>query len=151
LKAWKEYCGHHGIVHEFMAPYSFAQNGLAEHAIRTTIDDTHTLIQDSGLGYAYWAEAAAYSIDTQNMIPLCRHPSAIPTKAFSGERQNVEYLHVFGSKCWAKIPAAQRESKLDPRSTKCQFLGYASGRGNYKVQEVGSRRVFVLQDVVFEG
>ena len=34
--AWEDYCKYHGIIHEFMAPYSSAQNGLAERAIRTT-------------------------------------------------------------------------------------------------------------------
>ena len=41
-------------------------------------------------------------------------------------------------------------SKLDPRSTECRLIGYASGSGNYKVQDITSRRVFVSRDVVFE-
>jgi Integrase core domain len=31
--AWRDYCQAHGIIHEFTAPYSSAQNGLAECAI----------------------------------------------------------------------------------------------------------------------
>jgi transposase InsO family protein len=62
--AWKEYIQRHGITHELSAPYSSSQNGLAERAIRTTMDDVRTLLHDSGLGHSYWAEAAAYSIDT---------------------------------------------------------------------------------------
>jgi hypothetical protein len=62
--AWEEYCKTHGIIHEFTAPYSSVQNGLAEHAIRTIIDNIHTLLCDSGLRHFYWAEAVAYSIDT---------------------------------------------------------------------------------------
>ena len=69
--AWEEYCQHHGIMHEFTAPYSSAQNGLAECAIRTTIDDVCTLLHDSSLSHLYWAEAAAYSIETCNLIPSC--------------------------------------------------------------------------------
>src|ERR1700678_1912905 len=56
----------------------------------------------------------------------------------------------FGAKCWAKIPTAQGESKLNPRSVECRLFGYASGSENYKVQDVASRRVFVSRDVVFE-
>jgi hypothetical protein len=41
---WKEYCQSHGIIHEFTAQYSSAQNGLAECAIRTTMDNVHTLL-----------------------------------------------------------------------------------------------------------
>lgn len=37
--AWKDYCQPLGIKQEFSAPYSSSQNGLAERAIRTTIED----------------------------------------------------------------------------------------------------------------
>jgi transposase InsO family protein len=148
--AWKEYCQRHGIIHEFTAPYSSAQNGLAERAIRTTMDDVRTLLRDSDLGHSYWAEAAAYSIDTRNLIPSRRHPGRIPLELFTGKRQGVAHLRVFGSKCWAKTPIAHGASKLDPKSTECRLLGYATGRGNYKVQDIASRRVFVSRDVIFE-
>src|SRR5271168_4707984 len=148
--AWETYCKSHGITHEFTAPYSSAQNGLAERAIRTTIDDVRTLLHDSSLSHSYWAEASAYSIDTCNVIPSRRHPGHIPAESFSGKRQDISYLWVFGARCWAKVPTAQGESKLNPRSIPCRLLGYESGSGNYKVQDVTSRRVFVSRDVIFE-
>ena len=43
--AWEEYCQCNGITHEFTAPYSSAQNGLAEHAIRTTINESIILLK----------------------------------------------------------------------------------------------------------
>jgi len=95
--AWHDYCQNHGIIHEFTAPYSSAQNGLAERAIRTTIDNVHTLLRDSGLTHSYWAEAASYSVFTRNLIPSRRHPGTIPLEVFTGRRQNVSHLRVFGS------------------------------------------------------
>ena len=68
--AWKEYCQCHGVMHELTMPYSLAQNGLTEQAIRTTIDNVHTLLHDSNLSHSYLAEAAAYSIETCNLIPF---------------------------------------------------------------------------------
>ena len=87
--AWKEYGQKHSITHELSAPYSSSQNGLAERAIRTTMDDVRTLLRDSGLSHSYWAEAAAYSIDTRNLIPSRRHPGRIPLESFLGTRQDV--------------------------------------------------------------
>ena len=138
LGAWVEFYQRHGIVHESSAPYSSAQNGLAERAIRTTIDDIRTMLHDSALAHSYWAEAAAYSIHTHNLIPLRRHPGKIPLELFTGKRQSVAHIRVFGSKCWAKIPTVNGAqvtggSKLDPRSVECRLLGYASGAGNYRV------------------
>ena len=153
--AWKDFCERSGIQQELTAPYSSAQNGLAERAIRTTIDDVRTLLRDSALSHSYWAEAAAYSIYTRNLIPLRRFPGSIPLEAFTGKRQNITHLRVFGVKCWAKIPTIHGAqvtggSKLDPRSVPCRFLGYATGTGNYKVQDVETRRVYISRDVIFE-
>ena len=36
------------------------------------------------------------------------------------------------------------------QSTECQLLGYVSGAGNYKVQDIVTHQVFVSHDVVFE-
>jgi hypothetical protein len=142
-------------MHELTAPYSSSQNGLAERALRTTMDDVRTLLRDSGFTHSYWAEAAAYSIDTRNLIPSRRHPGRIPLEVFTGKRQSVAHLRVFGAQCWAKVPTVHGVqvtggSKLDPRSVECRFLGYTSGNGNYKVQDASNRRVFVSRDVVFE-
>ena len=90
--AWSEYLQKYGIIHEPTAPYSSAQNGLAERAIRTMLEDVHTLLRDSGLGHSYWAEAAAYSIDNRNLIPSRWHPGKIPLESFTGKRQNVSHL-----------------------------------------------------------
>jgi len=153
--AWEDYCRQHSITHEFTAPYSSAQNGLAERAIRTTMDDVQTILCDSDLGHSYWAEAAAYSIDTRNLVPSRRHPDKVPLELFTGKRQSVSHLRVFGARCWAKIPTVNGVqitggSKLDVRDIECRLLGYASGNGNYKIQDVVSCRVFTSHDVVFE-
>jgi hypothetical protein len=153
--AWTDYCPHHGIVHKFTAPYSSAQNGLAERAIHTTMDDVGTLLRDSGLGHFYWAEAASYSIHTRNLIPSHHHPAKILLESFTGKRQDVSYLCVFGDRCWAKIPTINGVqitggSKLDPHVLECCLLGYTGGHGNYKVQDVQSHCIFVSHDIVFE-
>ena len=153
--AWKTFCQQQGIHQEFTTPYSSAQNGLAEHAIRTTIDDIRTLLHDSNLGHSYWAEAAAYSIYTRNLIPSRRFPGRIPRESFLRKRQNISHLRIFGAKCWAKIPTIHGAqvtggSKLDPRSAPCRFLGYATRTGNYKVQDTQTKCVYVSRDVIFE-
>ena len=107
------------------------------------------MLNDSSLNHSYWAEAAAYSIDTRNLVPSRQHPGNIPTEAFTGRRQDISF-RVFDARCWAKVPTTYGGSKLDPQSVECKFLGYASGSGNYKVQDITTHRVFILRDVFFE-
>ena len=71
-------------------------------------------------------------------------------KCFQEKGRTSHTFMFFGAKCWAKIPIAHGDSKLDPRSTECRLLGYALGSGNYKVQDVVSCCVFISHDVVFE-
>ncbi len=149
---WVQYCTEHGILLELTAPHSSAQNGLAERALRTTMEDTRALLSDSGLADRYWAEAASMSIFTRNLAPSSRHPGVVPAEAFSKRRQDVSFLRVFGSTCWAKKPTSggvlvDGGSKLEDRSKKCIFLGYAGS--NYRVLDQ-SGRVFVSHDVIFD-
>ncbi len=113
------------------------------------------MLHDSGLSHSYWAEAASCSVFTCNLIPSHCHPGRIPLETFTGQRQTVSHLRVFGAKCWAKVPTVNGAqvtggSKLDPRGVECRFLGYTGGSGNYKVQDLISRRVLVSRDVIFE-
>lgn len=149
---WTKYCEEHGIILELTAPHSSAQNGLAERALHMTMEDTRALLSDSGLADRYWAEAASMSIFTRNLAPSSRHPGVVPAEAFSRHRQDVGFLRVFGSTCWAKKPTSggvlvDGGSKLDDRSKKCVFLGYAGS--NYRVLDQ-SGRVFVSRDVIFD-
>jgi len=72
-----------------------------------------------------------------------------------GKQQDVSHLRVFGAKCWAKIPTVNGiqvtgGSKLDSRGVACRLLGYSSGHGNYKVQNIETCRVSVSRDTIFE-
>ncbi len=136
-----------------MAPYSSAENGLAERAIRTTIQDTHALLRDLGLAHKYWAEAAAVSVYIRNLIPSCHHPNTIPAESWTSKRQDVSHLRAFGSTCWAKIPTVNGQqvsggSKLDDRSIRAKLLGYTSG-GHYKLLDENGK-IFISHDVIFE-
>jgi hypothetical protein len=41
-------------------------------------------------------------------------------------------------------------TKLEPQSIECCFHRYATGKDNYKVQDIVSHHVFMSRDVVFE-
>ena len=82
-KEWVDYCNEHGICIEPMIPYSSQMNGISEHTIHTLTDDIRTLLIESGLPKNFWAEAAAYSVYTQNLIPSNAIPGKIPLEGWT--------------------------------------------------------------------
>ena len=55
----EEYCDERGILHEFSAPYTPQQNGVAERKNRTLIETARTMLADSKLPINFWAEAVS--------------------------------------------------------------------------------------------
>ncbi|KAF5366087.1 hypothetical protein D9757_012381 [Collybiopsis confluens] len=153
-KAWEDYFTSHDIHHVTTTPYSSAQNGLAERAIRQITEDMRANLRDSGLGPSYWAHAADHSTYTRNYIPSRRHPNRIPREILTGKRQDISHLRVFGSRCWCKVPVINGHQvdggdKIDNRGEECIFLGYAPGSGNYICQDKQGR-IIDSRTVTFE-
>jgi histone deacetylase 1/2 len=57
----------HGIRLRLSCPYTSAQNGKAERAIRTINDVTRTLLFQSSMPPPYWAEAVATATHLVNL------------------------------------------------------------------------------------
>ncbi|KAI3762558.1 hypothetical protein L1987_52989 [Smallanthus sonchifolius] len=60
------FCLKRGIRHEFSAPYTPQQNGVAERKNRTLIETARTMLSDAKLPVTFWAEA----INTV-LVPCC--------------------------------------------------------------------------------
>ncbi len=99
----------------------------------------------------WWAEACDYAIKVGNLLPTSWHPGKVPEEEWTGKRQTVGHLRVWGSICYTKIPTAKGHSKLSPRGQKGQFVGLA-GHGSYRVllDEVPGNKVIISRDVIFE-
>jgi len=52
-----DYCNEHGVEHNFSAPRTLQQNGVAERKNRTLEDMTRTMLITSGLARNFWTEA----------------------------------------------------------------------------------------------
>ena len=57
-------------------------------------------------------------------------------------------LKIFGCTCFVHIPNNFR-SKLDPKSEKCIFLGYASNKKGYKYFNPVTEKTYISMDVIF--
>ncbi|GKB49317.1 gag-pol polyprotein [Tanacetum coccineum] len=67
---------------------------------------------------------------------------------WTGKPVNYLDLHIFGSPVYVMYNT-QETTKLDPKSRKCLFLGYADGVKGYHLWDPTSHKVVVSRDVVF--
>jgi Integrase core domain/GAG-pre-integrase domain len=124
---WEDYFRRHGILHEFTAPYTPEQNGVAERSHRTLVEHARCMLKDAGLPSKWWAEAVATAAYLKNLSASRRHPGHTPHEIWTGQRPDVSHLRVFGCRAYKKVPDEMRQ-KFDDKSTACIFLGYYPGR-----------------------
>jgi hypothetical protein len=76
------------------------------------------MLLDSGMSAKWWAEAWQYSEVVDNLLPSARHPGKIPEERWTGERQDVGHLRVWGCIAYVHIPKEKGLGKLGNRGQK---------------------------------
>ncbi|KAB2614533.1 hypothetical protein D8674_039240 [Pyrus ussuriensis x Pyrus communis] len=71
-----------------------------------------------------------------------------PMEIVKNRKLDLSHLKVFGCICFVHVQSLHRD-KLDPRATKCIFLGYSSTKKGYKCYNPQLKRLIVSKDVRF--
>ena len=71
-----------------------------------------------------------------------------PCEALTGDKPRVDHLRVFGCAAYCHIAKDERR-KLDSKSRKCIFLGYADNRKGYRLYDVNNQKIIYSRDVTF--
>jgi hypothetical protein len=145
---WAAFCAEEGIVHEFTAPYTHQQVGVAERSHRTIVEHARCMLRDAGLPGEFWAEAVATVCSLKNMTSSHRHPDRTPFEIWTGRHPDLAYLRPFGCVAYMRVPDETRQ-KLDPKSLACILLGYFPGR-MYRLWDPITRRIHQSRDVIFD-
>lgn len=82
------------------APYSSGSNGTAERSIGITTGSVRVMLNDARLAAS------------------ARHPGIIPEEKFTGERQDVGHIRVWGCVAYVHIPYEKGSGKLADRGQK---------------------------------
>jgi IS30 family transposase len=82
-----------GIKHEFSAPYTPQQNGVVERKNLTLIDMARTLLGEYKTLERFWSEAVNTASHAINRLL-----KKTTYDVLTGNKPNVPYFHVFGSK-----------------------------------------------------
>ncbi|GJW13118.1 retrovirus-related pol polyprotein from transposon TNT 1-94 [Tanacetum coccineum] len=143
-----ELCAKHGIRHEFTAPYSPQQNGIAERKNRTLKEMVTAMLISSGMSQDMWGEAILTATYLLNKIPR-KEKEETPYELWMGRKPSYQYLRVWG--CLAKVvvptPKAQ---KIGPKSVDCIFIGYAKNNTAYRFIVHESKNPDIQKNTIME-
>jgi hypothetical protein len=138
-----------GIKHEFSAPYTPQQNGVVESKNRTLIDMARTVLGEFKTPERFWSEVVNTAYHAINWLYLHRLLKKTSYELLTGNKPNVSYFRVFGSKCYILVKKG-RHSKFAPKAVEGFLLGYDSNTKAYRVFNKSSGLVEVSSNVVFD-
>jgi transposase InsO family protein len=144
----EEFLEEEGIKHEFSAPYTPQQNGVVERKNRTLINMARTMLGEFKTPERFWSEAVNTACHAINRLYLHRLLKKTSYELLTGNKPNVSYFRVFGSKCYILLKKG-RHSKFAPKVVEGFLLGYDTNIKAYRVFNKSSGLVEVSSDVVF--
>jgi hypothetical protein len=146
---WAGFFNENSIIHIPTAPYSSALNGTAERSIRISITMVRAMLNDSKLPTRWWAEAWAFADYVENLLPSVRHPGMIPEERWTGSKQDIGHICIWGCVAYVHIPKEKGGSKLSNRGQKRRLIGI-EGHGLYRVLILETNTVMRSRNVKFE-
>ncbi|KAH9715183.1 hypothetical protein KPL71_020951 [Citrus sinensis] len=142
------FCKQEGIQRQFMVAYTPQQNGVAERMNRTLTERIRTMLRTAGLPNSFWAEAAKTAYYIVNRSPSTAIGLKTAMEMWTGKPADYSYLHAFGGPVYVMYNAQER-TKLDPKSRRCIFLGYADRVKGYRLWDPTAHKIVISRDVIF--
>lgn len=144
----KDFLESHGIIIETTAPYSSAQNGVAERYNRTIVERARAMLIDVSAPKFLWEEAVSYANFLRNVSPTRALSGITPYEAFWGKKPDISHVHQFGRACWVLVPE-QRRTKLDATSERYMFTGIAENAAGFRYYVPHLRQILTSRNVLF--
>ncbi|KAM1032295.1 hypothetical protein ACFX2I_035891 [Malus domestica] len=146
---FNHFCDTEGIQRQLSLAYTPQQNGVVERKNRTVIEMAKSMLHDKEMPYYMWAEAVHTAVYILNRCPTKSLANITPFEAYSGRKPGIAHLKVFGSICYVHTPSELRH-KLEAKSIKGVFVGYAKCEKGYRIFDPLSKRLILSRDVVID-
>lgn len=108
-----------------------------------------SMLHDKGIPCYLWVEAVHTTVYILNRCPKKSLDNITPFDAYCGRKPCIAHLRIFGSKCYVHVPTELRH-KLESKSTKRVFAGYATCEKGYRIFDPNSKKLILSRDVVFD-
>jgi len=90
---------------------------------RTIVEMATSLLTQSGMDKALWAEAIATAVYLKNRSLTHCQNNITPYEAFTGKKPNIKHLKIFGSLAMALIKSNRR--KITAKGKEYRMVGYS--------------------------
>ncbi|KAL8150670.1 hypothetical protein V2J09_020478 [Rumex salicifolius] len=138
-----------GSAFRFSCPHSSPQNGKAERMIRTITNAIRTLLFHGRLPAKFWVEALNTATHLINLLPSSTQHMLTPHESLYKTPPTYTHLRTFGFLCYPNLTTTTKH-KLEPRSTPCIFLGYATSHKGYRCLALDTHKVIISRNVIFD-
>ncbi|KAM2573952.1 hypothetical protein TB2_005960 [Malus domestica] len=143
-----QYLSNNGIIHQTSCVGTPQQNGVAERKNRDLLEKTRALMLQMNVPKRFWSQSVMTAAYLINRLPSRVLGFKSPIEIVKNRKVDLSHLKVFGCICFVHVQPLHRD-KLDPRATKCIFLGYSSTQKGYKCYNPQLKRLIVSNDVKF--
>ena len=144
-----KFCNEKGIKHEFSAPITPQQNGIAERKNRTLQEMARVMLSSKNLSKKFWAEALNTACHIGNRVYLRTGSTMTPYEILNHKKPTLKYFHVFGCICYVLNDRDYR-SKFDDKSDKAIFLGYSQNSRAFRVYNLKTKTIMESINVTFD-
>lgn len=136
-----------GIVHQTSCVETPQENSVVERKHKHIMNVTCSLLFHSSIPNIYWCYAVKHVFHLINRLPtpVLRHKS--PFEALHHKPPTLIDLKAFCCLCFSAT-LTQGRTKLDPKATKCAFLGFKPGTKGYITVHISiSRNVVFYENI----
>ncbi|KAH9742745.1 hypothetical protein KPL70_003057 [Citrus sinensis] len=111
-------------------------------------EQIRAMLRTGGLPNSFWAEVAKTACYIVNRSPSTAIGLKTANEMWTGKPADYSYLHAFGCLVYVMYNAQER-TKLDAKSRRCIFLGYADGVKRYRMWDLTTHKIVISRDVIF--
>ncbi|XP_003381516.1 putative copia protein [Trichinella spiralis] len=137
----RNFLGEKGIEHQFSAPYTPQQNGVAERKNRALVEMAKCMMTDAKLPKRYWGEPVCTAAFLQNRLPS-RSISKTPFELWTGNKPNVDHIRIFGYKTYCYIPKQKRRKWVN-KAREGVIVGYGGITKGYRLLSPTTNEIWI--------
>ena len=122
---------------------------MVERKNRSLIEAVRTMLEESKLQTYFWAEVVNTACYILNISLVNQEKCMTLYQLFRNRKPTLNFLHVFGCKCYILRNQTKQHGKFDAKDDKCIIVGYVVGKA-YRVYNLRTNNVMESIHVLFD-